>query len=94
MVHLQCWLVDLGFLHSRRRKFRTYQSFTIFYRYALAAKTLPPTLKEVLGTCVKAINWIRGRGVNHSIFKLLCNDLKKQNTVLLFHTVSSREVEL
>uniref|UniRef100_UPI00358EA82C protein FAM200C-like n=1 Tax=Myxine glutinosa TaxID=7769 RepID=UPI00358EA82C len=56
------------------------------HRHALASKTLPPNLKKVLDTCVKIINWIRGRALNHRIFKSFCEDLGSEHSVLLFHT--------
>ena len=56
------------------------------HRHALASKTLPPNLKKVLDTCVKIINWIRGRALNHRIFKSFCEDLGCEHSVLLFHT--------
>uniref|UniRef100_UPI00358E7D1C protein FAM200C-like n=1 Tax=Myxine glutinosa TaxID=7769 RepID=UPI00358E7D1C len=56
------------------------------HRHALASKTLLPNLKKVLDTCVKIINWIRGRALNHRIFKSFCEDLGSEHSVLLFHT--------
>ncbi|XP_037779480.1 protein ZBED8-like [Penaeus monodon] len=47
---------------------------------------LPPKLMKVLDTYVKTINWIRGRALNHCLFKSLCEDLGSEHTVLLFHT--------
>ena len=44
----------------------------LLHRYALAVKTLPASLKEVLSTCMKIVNFIRSRAVNHRIFKALC----------------------
>ena len=37
----------------------------MLHRYALAAKTLPPSLKEVLSVCVKVVNFVRSRAINH-----------------------------
>jgi hypothetical protein len=39
------------------------------HRHALATKTLPTTLKEVLPTAIKVINFIRSRSLNHRILK-------------------------
>jgi len=33
-----------------------------------------------------AINWVRGRALNHRLFKTLCEDLGSKNLVLLYHT--------
>ena len=56
------------------------------HRHALASKTLPSKLKNVLDISVKAINWIRGRALNHRLFKSLCQDYGSEHSVLLFHT--------
>ena len=37
-------------------------------------------------TSVKTINWIRGRALNHRLFKSLCQDFGSEHSVLLFHT--------
>ncbi|XP_076329566.1 protein FAM200C-like [Tachypleus tridentatus] len=56
------------------------------HRHALASKTLPPKLKKVLDNSVKIINWIKGRALNHCLFKSLCKDFGSEHSVLLFHT--------
>ena len=33
-----------------------------------------------------AINWVRGRALNHPLFKTLCEGLESKNIVLLYHT--------
>jgi len=33
-----------------------------------------------------AIDWVRGRTLNHRFFKTLCEDLGSKNIVLLYHT--------
>ena len=60
------------------------------HRHALASKTLPPKLNNVLDISVKTINWIRGRALNHRLFKSLCQDFGSEHSVLLFHTEVSR----
>ena len=52
---------------------------------ALASKTLLPNLKNVFDTSVKTINLIRGRALNHCLFKSLCQDFGSEHVVLLFH---------
>lgn len=61
-------------------------TYYFLHHHALTAKTLSPTLKKVLDTCAKIINWIRGCALNHHIFKLFCEDLENEYTVLFFHT--------
>ena len=46
-----------------------------FHRHALAAKTLPLKLKKALEICVKVVNTIRGRALNHRLFQLFCKEL-------------------
>ena len=58
----------------------------MLHRYALAAKALPPSLKEVLSVCVKVVNFVRSRAINHRIFKVLCQDLGSDHVVLLDHS--------
>ena len=58
----------------------------MLHRHALAAKTLPLTLKKVLSDCVKVVNFIRSRAINHRIFKALCRELGSNHEVLLYHS--------
>ena len=45
------------------------------HRHALAAKTSPLKLKKALEICVKVVNTIRGRALNHRLFQLFCKEL-------------------
>ena len=58
----------------------------VLHRHALAAKTLRPHLKDVLSVCVQVVNFIRGRPLNHRMFKLFCKEMGSEHVVLLFHT--------
>ena len=42
----------------------------VLHRHALAAKSLPEQLKNVLSTAVSAVNYIRGNASNHRLFKV------------------------
>ncbi|XP_076343931.1 protein FAM200C-like [Tachypleus tridentatus] len=56
------------------------------HRHSLAAKTLPPDLKKTLNICVKVVNFIRSRALNHRLFQSLCEKMGQEHTVLLYHT--------
>ncbi|XP_042210759.1 protein ZBED8-like [Homarus americanus] len=56
------------------------------HRHALASKTLPAILKEVLSTGVKVVKFIRARAVNHRVFKRFCQEMGAEYEVLLYHT--------
>ncbi|XP_055514509.1 protein FAM200C-like [Leucoraja erinacea] len=63
-------------------------SFThhMIHRHALAMKTLPHGLREVLSDVVKIVNHIRGSATNSRIFKVMCEEMGADFTVLIFHT--------
>ena len=56
------------------------------HRYALASKTLPENLRQVLSDSVKIVNLIRVHALNHRIFKKLCQEMGAEHEVLLYHT--------
>ena len=56
------------------------------HKYDLACETLPLELKSVLDSVLKAVNFIRGRAVNSRLFKVFCDDLRKEHQYLLFNT--------
>ncbi|XP_051784720.1 protein ZBED8-like [Erpetoichthys calabaricus] len=58
----------------------------ILHLQALVSKTLPVTLKNVVDSCVKIINFIRGRALNHRLFNAFCSELNDDASILLFHT--------
>ena len=43
----------------------------VLHRHALVAKTLPSLFKEFLSVCVKVVNYIRRRPLNHSVQGIL-----------------------
>ena len=55
------------------------------HRYALASKTLPENLRQVLSDSVKIVNLIRVGSLNHRIFKK-CQEMGAEYKVLLYHT--------
>ena len=58
----------------------------MLHRHALAAKSLPLTLKEVLSYCVEMVNFIKSRSIIHRLFKALCRELGSDHEVLLCHS--------
>ncbi|XP_076030406.1 protein FAM200C-like [Oratosquilla oratoria] len=58
----------------------------VLHRQALASKTLPKKLKEVMGVVVQTVNYIRGRALNHRLFKKFCDKIGADYGMLLYHT--------
>ena len=58
----------------------------MIYRHALASKTLPPPLREVLDQTVRMVNFVKGGALNSRLFKQLCIDMDADHHVLLFHS--------
>ena len=56
------------------------------HRQTLASKTLPESLNEVLSTVVLVVNFIRGKALQHRLFKAFCEEIGSEPTVLLYHT--------
>ena len=58
----------------------------VLHRHALATKTSPPKLAEVLKVVVECVNYVRSSALNHRIFKELCNEMGSGFEVLLYHS--------
>ena len=56
------------------------------HRHALASKTFPEYLKAVLKHVIECVNFIRARALNYRLFKVLCDQMGSEHTVLLYHT--------
>ena len=56
------------------------------HQHALASKTLPEYLKAVLKHVIECVNFIRARALNHRLFKVVCDQMGSEHTVLLYHT--------
>ena len=62
-------------------------TYCLLHGQALAFKALPPSLKDAVKSCMRIVNYIRGRVLNHRLFLSLCQDVNlKDNQVLLYHT--------
>ncbi|KAF2356531.1 Ribonuclease H-like domain [Trinorchestia longiramus] len=58
----------------------------ILHRHALAVKTLPKSLNDVMSTAIQVVNFIRARATNHRLFKVLYQDIGFPHNVLLYYT--------
>ncbi|XP_076055190.1 protein FAM200C-like [Oratosquilla oratoria] len=58
----------------------------MIHRYALASKTLPASLQEVLKSVIKTVNYVKTQALNTRLFKELCKDMNADHEVLLFYT--------
>jgi hypothetical protein len=56
------------------------------HREALAAKGMPDSLKDILDTTVKMVNFVKARPLNSRVFYALCNDMGSDRVTLLQHT--------
>ena len=58
----------------------------MIHRHALASKTLPPPLSEVLDQTIQMVNFVKGGALNSRLFKQFCIDVDADHHVLLFYT--------
>ncbi|XP_073524942.1 protein FAM200C-like [Phyllobates terribilis] len=58
----------------------------ILHRHALATKTLPPKMAEVLKTVVECVNYVRNSALRNRIFSELCKEIGSEFEVLLYHS--------
>ena len=58
----------------------------MIHRHALAAKTLPPLLLDVISGVIKLVNYIKRSSLNTRLFRELCKGLDASSETLLFHT--------
>ncbi|XP_068215901.1 zinc finger BED domain-containing protein 5-like [Palaemon carinicauda] len=58
----------------------------MIHRSALASKTLPASLQDVLESLIKIVNYIKTKALNTRLFKELCKDMNADHEVLLFYT--------
>ena len=58
----------------------------MIHRFALSCKVLPPKLFDVLSLVIKMVNNVKGSAPNSRLFKILCEVLIANHSVLLFHS--------
>ncbi|KAF2350432.1 HAT C-terminal dimerization domain [Trinorchestia longiramus] len=58
----------------------------ILHRHALATKTLPSKLAEVLKIVVECVNYVRTIALVHLIFSELCEEMGSEFEVLMYHS--------
>ena len=58
----------------------------VLHRHALATKTFPPKLAEVLKIVVECVNYVRNSATKHRVFKELCKEMGSEFEVLLYYS--------
>ncbi|XP_076062512.1 zinc finger BED domain-containing protein 5-like [Oratosquilla oratoria] len=58
----------------------------ILHREALASRTLPIEMMDVLNVAIKIVNFVKAGALTSRLFKLLCKDMESEHEALLFHT--------
>ena len=71
---------------SQDPSFRCSVTSLLIHRHALAAKTLPPLLLDVMSGVIKLVNYIKRSSLNTRLFRELCKGLDASSETLLFHT--------
>ena len=58
----------------------------VIHREALAAKTLPPAIQNILTAVIKVVNYIKNSALNTRLFTELCRDMGTDHENLLYYT--------
>lgn len=58
----------------------------MIHREALAAKGMDEDLADAFSVCVKIVNFIKARPLNHRLFENLCSEMGAEHKHLLLHT--------
>ncbi|XP_067120120.1 protein FAM200B-like [Centruroides vittatus] len=59
----------------------------MIHQFALATKTLPKPLQEVLDSLVTIVNYIKSSALNTSLFKELCKNMNSDHEILFYTAV-------
>ena len=55
------------------------------YTAASTERRMPDSLKDVLDTTVKMVNFVKARPLNSRVFSALCNDMSSDHVTFLQH---------
>ena len=58
----------------------------MIHRQALAAKTLPESLQNVLDIVIKTVNFVKNSALNTRLFRKLCSEMNAEHLNLLYYT--------
>ena len=58
----------------------------MIHRFALSCTVLPAEFFDVLSLVIKMVNNVKGSALNSRLFKILCEDLGADHSVLLLHS--------
>ncbi len=58
----------------------------IIHHQALASKTMPEDLLNVMKLVIKMVNFVKGSAKHTRIFKKLCAEFDSEHETLLYHT--------
>jgi len=58
----------------------------MIHREALASKDMNEDLADVFSMCIKIVNFIKARPLNHYLFENLCREMEAEHRHLLLHT--------
>ena len=60
-------------------------TFCMIHREALASKTLPASLNDVLKDLIRMVNFVKASELNTRLFHNLCSTMESDHPELLFH---------
>ena len=58
----------------------------MIHRQALASKTLPESLQDVLNIAIKTVNCVKNVALNTRLFRKLCSEMNAEHLNLLYYT--------
>ena len=61
-------------------------SHCVIHREALASRTLPVVLNEILAITIRVVNYVKASALNSRLFTMLCKEMDSNHEMLLFHT--------